>query len=429
MDNSLGSLITEARLGERIGHDPEPPAHDAISPQSYLEQATELVVALDGAGNVIYESPSVARSLGYAPGQAHVDGGFHGIHPGDLDAAERAFREVLSERSGRRTVDVRVLHAAGNWRWLRATATNRLHEPSVGAVLVTAVDVTERRAAEAEGDRHVAEWTAVNRFGTELERAEEGLDFHVVLGEKLREITGALLVITTSIDMRSGLLSIRSVAAQPEALARARRDIGRRLRGASLRVSAEKIHMIGRESVRIADDLTALTLGAVGKPLAASLRADLRFGRLAGIVLRTDQGVSGTAVLAMPHASPGPSLTLLHALGQVASILLQRRSMTEAMLRTERRMGAILDATRDIVLVTDPCGVVEVCNPSAARYFGVRRAADLVGRRAEEILPGLSLAHPELPADRDIRVVPVPGGCTGPILGHVVVVPGGADPV
>jgi diguanylate cyclase (GGDEF)-like protein len=50
---------------------------------------------------------------------------------------------------------LRTRHASGSWRTLEALSNNRLHDPAVGGVLVSARDVTERMEAE-ERLRHQA---------------------------------------------------------------------------------------------------------------------------------------------------------------------------------------------------------------------------------------------------------------------------------
>ena len=52
-------------------------------------------------------------------------------------------------RGRRQPVDYRARHRDGSWRWVEATVTNLLADPSVGGIVVNARDVTERREAEA----------------------------------------------------------------------------------------------------------------------------------------------------------------------------------------------------------------------------------------------------------------------------------------
>src|SRR5260221_6405810 len=51
------------------------------------------------------------------------------------------------------TMETRVRHKDGSWRWIENTISNLLDEPSVGAVVMNFRDITERKHADAERAR------------------------------------------------------------------------------------------------------------------------------------------------------------------------------------------------------------------------------------------------------------------------------------
>ena len=115
---------------------------------SLAENASDVVLAWDAAGLVVYASPSVTRVLGH-PVDAVVGQPFgafvHGHDSGTL-------RRLLSARTTEpwTRTELRVRHADGSWRHLEAVVNNLLGDPDVAAVVCNGRDVTGRRAMESE---------------------------------------------------------------------------------------------------------------------------------------------------------------------------------------------------------------------------------------------------------------------------------------
>ena len=111
-----------------------------------------LVVAPDGS--LTYLSPSVERILGHAPEDLLGTNGFDLVYPEDLEAAQDFFGEVMRDDAGEhRTIEVRLLHHDGSWRYAEVTGSNRTDDERVAGVIVTLRDITERRRAQEELSR------------------------------------------------------------------------------------------------------------------------------------------------------------------------------------------------------------------------------------------------------------------------------------
>src|SRR5205823_12628436 len=93
-----------------------------------------------------YVSPSVRRIVGTEPSEVVgvISTDMH--HPDDLPEVIEAFEEAMTD--GWATVDFRVRHRDGSWRWLELTVTNLLSDPDVEGLVLNGRDITERKQAE-----------------------------------------------------------------------------------------------------------------------------------------------------------------------------------------------------------------------------------------------------------------------------------------
>jgi PAS domain S-box-containing protein len=100
-------------------------------------------------GKVKFVSPSVTRLLGYDP-DSDVTGTFYDyVHEDDRERAALAL-EDCSEPGATCTVELRVRHKDGSWRWFEVAARGLEGDPAIAGILICARDVTERRAIEEQ---------------------------------------------------------------------------------------------------------------------------------------------------------------------------------------------------------------------------------------------------------------------------------------
>jgi len=124
--------------------------------RALIEHSADVIVLLDPIGTVRYASPSVTRLLGHLPEQLVERPLFDLIHPEDLKPARSAIVRVLGRGRASVSIEARLRHSDGTWRWCEGVPTNLLATPDVRAILVTFRDVTERREADATRARLAA---------------------------------------------------------------------------------------------------------------------------------------------------------------------------------------------------------------------------------------------------------------------------------
>ena len=121
--------------------------------EAYLKESTDIVTVLDDDGTIKYESPAVARILGYEPGSLIGESGFDFIHPDDIDEVASAFYDLVAEPEGAVTVECRFRTVDDGWRWLEVRGTNQLDHPAIDGIVTNNRDITERKQREQELER------------------------------------------------------------------------------------------------------------------------------------------------------------------------------------------------------------------------------------------------------------------------------------
>src|SRR5436190_8066110 len=113
--------------------------------RSLIEHAREAVTIVDERGTVLYQNPSMGRVVGRPPEW------FEGRTPLDLMPPEDAAkgREVLAQLRNKPGAQLpgefRLRHEDGSWRVVEGVATNLLHDPAVGGIVLNYRDVTDQR--------------------------------------------------------------------------------------------------------------------------------------------------------------------------------------------------------------------------------------------------------------------------------------------
>ncbi len=116
--------------------------------RSLIENAFDIISILSSDGTIVYESPSVNRTLGFAPDELVGRNAFEFVHPDDVPAVQAAFLDVIANKMTGQGIEFRFLHKDGSWRYLQLTGTNLMQDAYVEGIVVNSRDVTERRLAE-----------------------------------------------------------------------------------------------------------------------------------------------------------------------------------------------------------------------------------------------------------------------------------------
>lgn len=134
--------VTELRLAEQERQRAESRF------RALVQQASDVTLIIDRQGIVQFASPAVERIIGVCPDEIVGQDVSHLIHPADRKRLRRTFIRALRWPGLGPTIELRVAHQAGGFRWLEMTPTNLTADPSIDGLVANCRDVTERHQAE-----------------------------------------------------------------------------------------------------------------------------------------------------------------------------------------------------------------------------------------------------------------------------------------
>ena len=158
-----------------------------------LQESADYIQLLDADGTIEYLTPSVEHVLGYDPESKVGENSLSLVHPEDRERAAEQFQSIVDDPEDVSTVELRVRHRDGSWRWLSVRSRNMLDDEAIGAIVGNVRDITDRKAQQAEVDWHRTVIEAMDD-GVYVVDAEKKFQFVDYRAEAFDTVTEAELI-------------------------------------------------------------------------------------------------------------------------------------------------------------------------------------------------------------------------------------------
>ena len=137
--------------------------------EALFEHVSDVITVIDADGTITSASSAMSRLFGWAESALAVNL-FDRIHPEDRDAAASAHTWMLA-RPGviHAPFTVRVARCDGSWLVTEIVASNWIHDPAVGGLVLSIRDISKRLEAESALRR------SEERYRSIVELASEGV--------------------------------------------------------------------------------------------------------------------------------------------------------------------------------------------------------------------------------------------------------------
>ncbi|TMD04890.1 MAG: EAL domain-containing protein [Chloroflexi bacterium] len=116
--------------------------------RSLVQHSSDAITIIDAGYIARYASPSVERIFGYRSDAAGPI--FDVVNPDDRPGLQALLESLVARPGSTATIDARLRHRDGSWRYCELTITNLLQDPSVGGLVINARDITDRKTLEEQ---------------------------------------------------------------------------------------------------------------------------------------------------------------------------------------------------------------------------------------------------------------------------------------
>jgi PAS domain S-box-containing protein len=121
--------------------------------RALIRNSTDIITVVETEGTILYQSPAIKRILGYEPEERIGKNAMEAaglLHSEDVSAKKGAFAKALHNPNTPVTVEVRMRHRDGSWRYIEETIISLLADPNVNGVVLNARCIAYREKAEKE---------------------------------------------------------------------------------------------------------------------------------------------------------------------------------------------------------------------------------------------------------------------------------------
>ena len=118
--------------------------------RSLVQNSLDVITVIDCDAIITYQSPSVAPVLGYEERSLLMSSLLDVVHPDDVTQTAAFLDRVTNRPGSTLTTAHRLQHRDGTWVSSETVGNNLLDDPSVGGIVLTTRDVSERQAFEAQ---------------------------------------------------------------------------------------------------------------------------------------------------------------------------------------------------------------------------------------------------------------------------------------
>jgi PAS domain S-box-containing protein len=172
--------------------------------RSIVQHLSDIVIILDPGLNIMYDTPSVKKVLGYDEGVLVGTKLIDLVHPEDLENASKRFQQVIVQSDELVISEIRMKHKSGKYLPLETIGFNLLKHPSIKGIILTLRDISDRKQIE----KKVLDAVLTTE---EIERERFAKNLHDDLGPLLSSIKMYINSLSTANDTKKQEYIIRQL--------------------------------------------------------------------------------------------------------------------------------------------------------------------------------------------------------------------------
>ena len=391
LETLAASAVAEIELRSSLSREALQAEEVSTHRDILVSQQRRLNALVEGLDATVWEANPITLAYTYVSGHAAALLGFPAsrwteepelwatlVHPDDRQAVTE-FRRAAARGGRHGALEYRLLAADGRIVWVRDHASSVMgRDPGeIDALRGVMVDVTARKAAEAELDARARQQAAVAALGLLALTPSSPQEIFDEASSLVAATLGTECVAVLEQESDGGALHVRGGRGWEEGI------VGQ------LRIPGGGGSMAG---------YTILA----GKPVASEhLPSETRFGvqkpipqhSIVSACCVVVGGASGRpwgvlgAYTRHPRRFTDDDINFLQAMANTIAAAIERRSAEDKLRLSGETLRTLIDASPIGVIVTSMDDIVTLFNPAAEAMFGLR-ADELLGKRLPTLLEG-----------------------------------------
>ena len=302
-----------------------------------VENANEgIVVVQDGL--LKFSNPRAAEVTGYTMKELASKPFKELIHPEDREMVLARHKRRIKRKDVPDLYTFRVVGKRGNVIWVEINAVVFRWEGKP-ATLNLLNDVTARKRAEMKAEREALNLQYLYGTALELTAFPQEDDIYEHIAKRLNEITGNSIILVSSYDETAGLHEVRSVVGLGKLSRAITKLIGKDIVGMQFNTLQELDEQLGSgELVKLSQGIHELTEGRISKRLSKMFMKMAKIGDIYSIGMERGETVFAHVVIMTRRGTGLKNRKLIETFASQASMVLQRRRMTEELKRSREML-------------------------------------------------------------------------------------------
>ena len=150
LDPKVNAIVVNFRdITEKKYHEEEVKNNEKRF-RSLVENTGEGIALIDKNGKIIYTTATVTELLGYSQEEYEKKDPASVMHPDDRATVQEQSKKILNKPGSSVSLQYRVKHKNGTYRWFDVLATNLLDDEAVHAYVIKFRDITDQKNIQEE---------------------------------------------------------------------------------------------------------------------------------------------------------------------------------------------------------------------------------------------------------------------------------------
>ncbi|MDP7423086.1 MAG: PAS domain S-box protein, partial [bacterium] len=334
---------------------------------------------------VEYVTENVKDVLGYTA-EEFMSGAvsWPGItHPDDEPRLRAELERNLELGINQFSQDYRLIAKSGDIKWISDRTSAIMDENgTITHYQAVVIDVTDQKRVE--------DLKFLNAMALELAETHSTDELRKLIGEKLKEFTGAVMVLVNGYDAEKNELKVEHIAAKRGTIGSAQKVLGSRLKEMRFIIPPEVYARMITERVAKLTGIYELSFEAIPKKAAGLMEKTLGLGSVYGLALYDDKSLFGTAAVLLPWDNELLFIESLKVFAHMAAASLGRVQVEEVLRESEAKFRMVSDYSFNWEIFRDRNGRLIYINPAFERITGYTVEEYMSGKVTRE-----DLLHPE----------------------------------